>query len=119
MSKIRLTVSIVVVLLLGLALGASLTAPFGCGSTYGYGYGGMMGPWMMGGFGIAGLLLGGLFLVLVAAGVVWVVQASGRTAGTGTSPSPSESPLDILKRRYAKGEITKDQYEAMKRDLDI
>ena len=28
-----------------------------------------------------------------------------------------ESPLDILKNSYAKGEITKDEYEQMKRDL--
>jgi len=29
----------------------------------------------------------------------------------------AESPLDILKRRYAKGEISKDEYEQIKRDL--
>ncbi len=28
-----------------------------------------------------------------------------------------ESARDILDKRYARGEITKDQYEAMKRDL--
>lgn len=29
----------------------------------------------------------------------------------------SESPLEILKKRYAKGEISKQEYEEMKRDL--
>lgn len=28
-----------------------------------------------------------------------------------------ETPLEILKKRYAKGEITKDDYEEMKREL--
>lgn len=31
----------------------------------------------------------------------------------------NESLLDILKRRYAKGEITREQFEEMKRDLDL
>jgi putative membrane protein len=32
--------------------------------------------------------------------------------------SKKESPKDILDRRYAKGEITKEQYEEIKRDID-
>jgi putative membrane protein len=31
--------------------------------------------------------------------------------------SESETPLEILKKRYARGEITKEEYEDMKGDL--
>lgn len=33
-------------------------------------------------------------------------------------PPSSEEPLEIIKRRYAKGEITKEQFEQMKKDLE-
>jgi putative membrane protein len=36
--------------------------------------------------------------------------------GEGES-SDSETPLEIVKKRYARGEITKDEYEELKRDL--
>ncbi len=31
----------------------------------------------------------------------------------------NESPLDIIKRRYASGEITREQFEQLKRDLGL
>ena len=50
-----------------------------------------------------------LFLIAVVAVVVWLV---GRPRAIGT-----ETPLDILKKRYVKGEISKEEYERMKQDL--
>lgn len=29
----------------------------------------------------------------------------------------AESPMEVLKKRYAKGEITKDQFDEMKKDI--
>jgi putative membrane protein len=31
---------------------------------------------------------------------------------------PNETPLDILKKRYAKGDITKEEFESLKKDID-
>lgn len=77
---------------------------------------------MMGGFGFGGMLLGGLlmlaFWVLVIGGVIWLVVTLARgSQSTAGAPTAGQIPLDILKTRYAKGEITKEQFEEMKRDL--
>ncbi len=39
---------------------------------------------------------------------------SSRHSGKAT---PSETPLGILERRYARGEITKEEFDQMKQDL--
>ena len=83
----------------------------------GYGYG-MMGSGMMGGFGAMGLM--GVFWIVVVGAIIWAVVAAARGTGqTGGSDSASrsESAQEILKRRYARGEINKAEYEEKKKDL--
>lgn len=79
---------------------------------YRYGYGhGMMG-W--GGGMIFGPIIMIVVLVVVIALVVLLVRWLGGTAhGVQASPHVQQgpSPLDILKQRFARGEIDKDEYE--------
>lgn len=88
----------------------------------GYRFWGMMGGrHMMGGFGFP--FMGGiamlLFWTLIIGGVVWLIVAATRTGGQLAPAAPvRESPVDILKRRFAAGEITKEQFDEMKRNLE-
>jgi putative membrane protein len=81
----------------------------------GYGYG-MMGPGMMGGFGTMFLMP---FLWIVVLGlIIWAVVAAVRRPGESDSTTRSaDSALEILKRRYARGEINREEYEEKKKDL--
>ena len=82
---------------------------------YGYGYG-MMGPGMMGGFGT--MFLMPILWIVVLGLIIWAVVAAVRKTGESSSPTrSSDSALEILKRRYARGEITKQEYEERKKDL--
>ena len=56
-----------------------------------------------------------IFLIVVGVLIYFIVQAQKTK---GEMPTQHESPLDILKRRYAKGEIDKEDYERMKKDLE-
>ena len=76
---------------------------------------GMMGNWGMGWFGGIFMMF---FWVLVIVGLIlfvrWLIQATGRKQFAGNTGSKA---LDILKERYARGDIDKAQFESMKRDL--
>jgi putative membrane protein len=81
------------------------------------GYGGMTGPrGMMGGFGTM-FLMPVLWIVVVGL-IVWAVTAAVRRPGDSETVSRTgESAMEILKKRYARGEINKQEYEERKRDL--
>ncbi len=74
---------------------------------WGCGYGGHMGL-----FGV-GPILG---LAIIGGVLYFLFREDGLLRGPSPGPRP-ESARDILDRRYASGELTKDQYEQMKRDL--
>jgi putative membrane protein len=72
---------------------------------------------MWGGEGGMGYGYGGSFmwiLLLVVIGLIVFLILQNVQTGSRTD---QESPLDILKKRFAKGEITKEEYEEMKRKL--
>lgn len=76
----------------------------------------MMGGWMYGGgMGGAGWLVMVVFWGLVIFGIVALVSWARR--GENRRAEHGESSLEILKRRYARGEIDKSEFEEKKRDL--
>lgn len=65
--------------------------------------------WGMGWWWIIGLI------IVIA--VVWIFVKS-MNQNAGPTQSPGKSALDILKERYAKGEIEKEEFEEKKRELE-
>ena len=66
-----------------------------------------MGWWM---------ILGSIWMVLFWGGlivlVIWGIKKLAQSGGGGT-----KNALDVAKERYAKGEITREQFEQIKKDL--
>ncbi|MBD3243224.1 MAG: SHOCT domain-containing protein [Chitinivibrionales bacterium] len=74
----------------------------------------MMDGWHMWGWGGWAMVI--VWVVLLAA-LVYIVTRTARPQthpGAGAAP---ESPLDVLKKRYARGEISKEEFEEKKKDL--
>ena len=102
---------VLVILLVGLLGGGMM-----------YGWGGM-GPGMMGwggyGFNPLGWIVMLLFWALIIGGIallaVWLFRSATPAALGPTAPSRS---LEILRERYARGEITREQYEEMRHEIE-
>lgn len=93
------------------AFGVFGAAGYASANMMGWGYDGSMMGW---GFG------GGLFMlvwwVVIIAGIVLFVRWVAGQTKCGHNGHEKTS-LDILKERYAKGEINKEEFEEKKKDL--
>ncbi|MCZ7383596.1 MAG: SHOCT domain-containing protein [Candidatus Methanoperedens sp.] len=70
----------------------------------GYGYGMGYGMW----------ILGLIFWILVIIGLVLLIKYLWEGGGAKRG---EESALEILKKKYARGEISKEEFEEKKKDL--
>lgn len=78
-------------------------------------YEGMMhGGWMWFGTILSGLF-GLVLLALFVLGAVWLFQQV--TGSGGGSGSGGDEALEILRSRYAAGEISEEEFRRMKREL--
>jgi len=66
-----------------------------------------MGWWMV---------LGSVWFVIFWGALIWLVLTIVNRAGTGGRP-PEDSLLEILRRRYARGEISKEEFDRMRQEL--
>ena len=72
------------------------------------------------GFGWAGILFMVLVWGLLIAAAVALVKVlfSGGSANQGAGPQSKEHAMEILKQRYARGEISREEFELIKQDLN-
>ena len=92
------------------------TSVFAHGPEEGY----PMGPWMMWWGHGAGWWIFPFIMIVVMLIICFLVfgKRGGRTSWCGFGEhKDKETPLDILKKRYAKGEISKEEFETIKKDL--
>ncbi|MBU1367984.1 MAG: SHOCT domain-containing protein [Bacteroidetes bacterium] len=74
---------------------------------------------MMNGFGGHGWGMGWWWVIglIIVIAVFWMVVKGMSQNNRPGNPPESKSALDILKERYAKGEIDKQEFEERKKDL--
>ena len=58
-----------------------------------------------------------IFWVLIIVGIFFIFQAMTK-GSSGNSLPDKESPLEILKKRYALGEIEEEEYERRRKELE-
>ena len=82
----------------------------------------MMGYYGFGGMGWIGMLLGLIITVGVVVGLiilfVWIIRrTSGNTIQPDSNQPSGQSGRDIAQARYAKGEISRDEFQQILSDL--
>jgi putative membrane protein len=77
-------------------------------------FGGGLGLMSLVGFLVV-IVFWGLIITALVLGIRWLIRADRR--GQQPPTPPTDTPLDVLKHRYAKGEIDEDEYERRRKTL--
>jgi len=68
--------------------------------------------------GFGGMMwYGWIFWIIIIGIVVYLIVKLANRGSAGSNNQMNETPLDILKKRYARGEISKEEFESTKKDL--
>jgi putative membrane protein len=67
---------------------------------------------MMGGFGMGFMWIFGVAIIVIGFALAWSYYGRGKR-----NENSVPSALDVLKQRYARGEINKEEYEEKRKDL--
>lgn len=81
------------------------------------GGGGMMNGFGFGSMGLFGGLIGLIFNLAIFIGIVILVVWAVKRFTGGSNSTNGQTPREILQARYARGEMTRDQYQQMLQDL--
>jgi putative membrane protein len=73
----------------------------------------MFHNWFWGGIGFSWL-----FWIAIIVLIFWLILNHGNKNREEYFPPKNESAIDILKKRYAKGEISHEEYEKIKKNLE-
>lgn len=91
---------------------------------HGFGLSGCCGSWgSFGSYGLIGLILNLVITAVVIGGVIWLViwlvrRARANGKATFGAETAARSPREILQVRYAKGELTREEYQEMLADVE-
>lgn len=79
------------------------------------------GPMMGWGFGGFGMLFMGVFWLVILGLIVWAIVALVHRSGAAQihdrQPVSPNSAVDIVRARYARGEISKEEFNQLMADL--
>ncbi|RMD94488.1 MAG: SHOCT domain-containing protein [Calditrichaeota bacterium] len=65
-----------------------------------------------------GMGFGWIFWLVIIGLIIWAIKAFSQNQRSQNQPGPpTESALDILKKRYARGEISFEEYEEKRKHL--
>ncbi len=70
------------------------------------------------GFGWFGFLMMAIFWIAIIAAALWFIRNLFPQNNNTNSGEMPDTPLTILKKRYARGEISKEEYEKMRFHLE-